>query len=264
MPVFKPVAQSVALIVAASLTATPAVAVDLPHLPAPVPQDHAPQEVSTDESSDYHRRYRYRRHRVDAGDVLAGVLIIGGIAAIANAAKNNRDRDYRDRDYRNRDREYRDRDTRYRDRRDDRRYDNARGIDRAVSMCLREIERDVRVDQVDEVERDGEGWKVKGRLYNGESFSCEIGADGRIDEIDYDGAREFASAEPVEDNQWGDDRYAQARQRIERQASADSDVRPAYPGGPLPGEEIDADVAAAPADDDDRYNTHEAPDFSEA
>lgn len=265
MPAFKPAAHAVAFLVSTSLAATPVLAADLPHLPAPAPQEYVPYKASGDESTDYHRRYRYRRHRVDAGDVLAGVLIIGGIAAIASAAsKNNRDRRYRDRDERYRDRDYRDRDYDYRDRRDTRRNDDARGIDGAVSMCLREVERDVRVDEVDEVRRDGEGWRVRGRLYNGERFSCSIDSDGRIDDIDYDGRRSVAAVAPVQDNQWDDDRYAQARARIERQASAPTDARPAYPGGPLQGEEIDGDIAAAPAGDDGRYSTHEAPDFTEA
>lgn len=213
-----------------------------------------------------HRRYRYRRHRgVDAGDVLAGVLVIGGIAAIANAAsKNDRDRDYRDRDYRDRDYRYRDRDARYRDR-----YDGSRGIDRAVEMCVREVERDVRVDRVDSVERDGSGWQVEGRLYNGDGFACQIGPDGRIEELDIAG-RDFALASPapgaIEDRQWDARRYAEARARLDN-APAQSVAQPAYPGGPLPGEsaEPEFETSAPPSDaDDGRYDAHNAPDFDEA
>ena len=54
----------------------------------------------------------------------------------------------------------------------------------------------------------------------------------------------------------------QARERIERQATA-PEARPAYPGGPLPGEQIDSDIAQG-GSADDRYSTHQAPDFSEA
>lgn len=263
MPDFKPVSQAIALLVASSLIATPALAAELPSIPSAAPQEYSSHDATPDLSVNNHRWYRYRRNRVDAGDVLAGVLIIGGIAAIANAAsKNNRNQRYRDRDYRYPDRDYRDRDRRYRDR-DARRYDDSRGIDRAVDMCVRAIERDVRVDTVDSIERDGSGWEVEGRLYNGEKFSCEIGSDGRIEDIDYAGGRDFAAAAPVEDNQWSDDRYAQARARLERRPSAPQ-AQPSYPGGPLPGEEIDGDLAQSGSGGDDRYSAHESPDFSEA
>ena len=261
MPVPNQAAKAAALLATISMATTPALAAELPHVPLAAASDrYAPHEATVDESSDYHRRYRHRRHRVGAGDVLAGVLIIGGIAAIAGAAnKNKRDERYRERDDRYRDRDY---DYRQRDRRDSRRNSDARGLGSAVDMCLREIERDVRVEEVDEVNRDGDGWRVRGSLYNGEGFTCRIGSDGRVEDIDYGGRRAAAALAPIEDNQWDDNRYAQARDRIERQAST-ADVQPAYPGGPLPGEEIDGDIAAASGSDDGRYAAHEAPDFGE-
>ena len=263
MSVFKPVATVLSLCAAGSLAAIDVAAAELPSTgPAVAVATPGVFETEAMEAND-HRYYRYRRHRrVDAGDVLAGVLIIGGIAAIANAAaKNNRDRDYRyrDRDYRYRDRDYRDRDARYRDRRYDNRYDDSRGIDRAVDMCVREVERDARVDRVDSVERDGNGWEVEGRLYNGEEFSCRIGSDGRIEDLDIDD-RDVAYADSVEDRQWDDQRYAQARARMDRQPTT---AQPSYPGGPLPGDEIDGDTASQ-SDDDGRYETHNSPDFEDA
>ena len=212
------------------------------------------------ETSEYRRRYRgwrrYRRNRIDAGDVFAGVLILGGIAAIASAANNNerrRDR-YEDRRYRYEDR-------RDRDRYDDRRRSNPRssgsGIDSAVSQCLGEIERDVRVDSVDNAIRGPSGWVVSGTLFNSSGFTCRIDNSGRISDIDYGGFS--SSADLGEDGfagqaegQWSDDRYARARAttpRAEPTAPGDlaavdgnlavttQEARPAYPGGPLPGEE---------------------------
>ncbi|WP_435417237.1 hypothetical protein WAB17_10190 [Parerythrobacter aurantius] len=186
-----------------------------------------------------HRRWRYR-DRVDAGDVIAGIAILGGIAAIASAVDRDGGRD------------------RYEDRRYDRRYDERRyrtdTLDRAVNACTREIERDIRVDGVDSVNRLGEGWEVRGRLYNGGGFTCLVSGEGRIDRIDY--GRDFqGSAAPYDGaaatapGQWADDTYAAARagrdsaygSPAEPDAQSDS-AQPAYPGGPLPGEEIDGDI----------------------
>lgn len=215
------------------------------------------------------RGYRYRgyhrhRHRgIDAGDVFAGVLILGGIAAIASAA--NKDKRERERDYRYRDRDYRERDYDYRPRRGDSRYDGSRGIDNAVRMCVDRIERDVRVDSVDGVDRTGEGWRVTGALFNGEGFTCRIGADGRIDDIDYGGISGASFSEAFEQGQqgpaagqWDDDRYAAARRTTDTDVPArevSAEELPAYPGGPLPGEDTSAS-------EDDRYRTAEAPDFN--
>ncbi len=216
-------------------------------------------------------RRGWRGHRgVRAGDVLAGVAIIGGIAAIASAANNNRRRD-RDVVIVERDRVI---DRRYDDRRyDDRRYDDRRnprasggsGLDSAVSQCLTEIERDARVESVDSASRLSEGWIVSGTLFNGSGFTCEIGNDGRISDIDYGGFRGSSLDdgsvlfERAAEGQLSEDRYASARASLDgtqRFAVADtsgqaiasdrpseplvplnSDNLPAYPGGPLPGDE---------------------------
>src|SRR3546814_17632280 len=77
-------------------------------------------------------------------------------------------------------------------------------------------------------------WRGAGTLYNGEGYTCRIGADGRIDTIDYAG---FAARD---DRQLGDDRYRAAWANLERQSSApvpQAEAQPAYPGGPLPGED---------------------------
>jgi hypothetical protein len=208
-----------------------------------------------------HRR-GWRRNRIDAGDVLIGAAIIGGIAAIAGS-RNNR---VRDRDVVVVERDVRDPNW---DQRETRRYDDRRaaprgtgasGLDNAVNMCLDRIERDVRVDTVDNVERTGAGWLVSGVLFNGSSFQCRIGNSGQIDGIDYGGGFAFTPAAgdtPRADGQWDDQRYADARLALggavrpdiavqeaampSAQApapTATSTAMPAYPGGPIPGEEI--------------------------
>lgn len=230
------IASVAGLAAALSMAATPAAAADLPVSTARAAVDMPAAWNADNANADGYRGYRYRRHRgVDAGDVIAGVLVLGTIAAVASAAsKNNRDRNYRDRDYR--DRDYRDRDVNYRTRRNDSRYDANGGINNAVNMCVNEIERDVRVENVDSVDRSGDGWLVTGTIYNGEGFSCRIGNDGRVEGVNY--GRGVAV---TDDRQWGDDRYAQAR----AQSDTANTAVPAYPGGPLPGD-VDGDLPEAP------------------
>ena len=154
--------------------------------PAPHPLSVADMEWSSEEQTAHkHRRHgwgrgwhRHRhRDRVDAGDVLAGVLIIGGIAAIADAVKDrNRYERYPD-DYR-----YRERPT-YEGWRDDAR--DRSGLDNAAALCAEEVEREVPLDRIDSVERDVEGWEVRGALSDGAEFICRIGPDGRVADVDY-------------------------------------------------------------------------------
>lgn len=216
----------------------------------------------------------WRRNRIDGGDVLIGAAIIGGAIAIANANRRQRDRDVVviDRDVR--DRDWDDRDTRFRDdRRAAPRGTGASGLDNAVNMCLDRIERDVRVDTVDNVERTASGWQVSGALFNGTGFRCRIGNSGQIDTVDYDGRlgasdwREpqamVAQAPAPAPGQLSDQSYAALRASVggavrpdlavsEANMSAASTAlapaaaprtaqvaaMPAYPGGPIPGEVI--------------------------
>ncbi len=261
------------LLAASSMAATPAGAVALPQTEL---QHTAAPELGGG-ALEYDRRWRgyrdYHRHRgPDAGDVIAGVLVLGAVAAIASSAsKNRRDRDYRD-DYPDR-RNY------------DRRYDERRGIEGAVDMCVDAIEqgRD-RVETVDDATRDGSGWTVRGELGSGEGYSCRIDNDGRLRNLSIredffaryderneneDDGRYVASRDPYavgeRGRQWSDDDYSRARAQ---QGGSDEDVRyqyreaaptagdapqPAYPGGPLPGEE---QQEASPSDtgDDGRYS----------
>jgi len=231
---FRKISAAACTAAALSMAATPAIAADIPMNPAPtISVDGVAVWDADDQNAERHRRYRHRRNRVDAGDVLAGVLIIGGIAAIASAATRNK-----------RERSYPVNQPRYRDSRGDTRSSGGQGIDGAVDMCLREIERDVRVNNVDNVNRSGEGWNVTGTIYNGDSFSCSIGNDGRVDSISY-GGRVAVSNVPTEDRQWDDERYRQARQAADQQADEPQTAlveteptgpQPAYPGGPIDGD----------------------------
>ncbi len=224
-----------------SMSATPAVAAEIPRAgPA--------QALAYDSDAENVEGHRWRRHRhrgVDAGDVIAGVLVLGAVAAIASSASNNRDR------RRERERE----DIRYRQREPDRRdYDNrsynSRGIDNAVDMCVDQLERgNDRVSDIDNATRDGSGWDVSGRLDSGDRFSCRIDNEGRIRNIDIGGGYSSYTPAPATGPQLSDADYARARAatRYESQSEPDSyevdygdEPRPAYPGGPLPGES-DAD-----------------------
>lgn len=208
----------------------------------------------------------WRRNRIDAGDVLIGAAIIGGAIAIANSNNRRvRTRDVvvvRDNDWRETD--WREDDRRFDDRRTLRRSTGASGLDNAVDQCLTRIERDVRVDSVDTVERTGRGWLVSGALFDGSPFQCRIGNDGRIDGVDFGrrftggdwGAAPADSYAPRADGQWSDQRYADARLAMggmaQPQTGAPESVTavdpaeapfadapmPAYPGGPIPGEDI--------------------------
>lgn len=219
----KRVSVGAALVASLSMAGSPALAADLPvtHSQSRVAQANVAQWDADGTNVERHRRWR-DRNRIDGGDILAGVLILGGIAAIASAASDDNDR--RERvpdDYRYRESEYRS-------------STSGAGIDRAVDMCLAEIEREVRVDEVGNVARTGDGWVVSGRLYNGDGFECRIDQNGRVADVYYSGDQ--ASAAQAEDGQWSDEEYADARRRTERPDYEVDDAQPAYPGGPVEGE----------------------------
>ncbi len=229
-------AAGAAALVVTSLLAMPTAAADLPQIPAST-LAHATAYYGSVENVDGYRRYR--RHRgPDAGDVIAGVVVLGAITAIASSASNNRDRD---RDYRREDVRYRQPAPRSAN------SWGSGGIGRAVDMCVNQIERGRdRVDSVDNASRDGSGWNVSGSLTNGDYFSCRIDNEGRIRAIDLGDNYSAYGAAADSRPQWSDDRYAAARANVRAQGfsaetggAIDADLdgpRPAYPGGPLPGE----------------------------
>ena len=219
-------AATAAVAAVLSMLATPAAAVDLPR-PATV-DVHDGDALNAER----HRRWRRDRNDIDTGDVVAGVLVIGAIAAIAGAARN-RDRDRYERRYPDPDEDY--------GYRTPDRYDRAdgRGMDRAVDMCVDEVEQGrERVGSVDSATRSADGWQVSGVLESGAGYSCRIGNDGRSVDVNL-GSYGYgtAPAEAVEDGQYDDDYYTRAR---ETQRTAE------------PYQE-----------DDGRYETARAPDFAQ-
>lgn len=237
-----------AVLATASIGVSPVAAASIPQVsispakPAGV-SSYDPAE-QTYENHRY-RRYRpYRHHRGPSlGDVLTGVLIIGGIAAIADSAKRSDDRRNRDRDYP----DYR---------RDDARWNDGRGIDRAVSMCVDAVERDERVESVDRADRTANGWQVSGTVSSGAGFTCEIGSDGRVRNVDFGQSGNWQGDEDrdddgyagvTDDKQWDDTRYAAEWDKLDDRTAmapeaslpADDGRQPSYPGGPLEGESED-------------------------
>lgn len=223
-----------AILAAVSLAATPAAAIELPVAsPSPVEatSNYGPWAGIGSGWGWGGYRDRHHRHRrgSTAGDILTGILILGTVAAVANAAKRSSER-----------RSYPERYP-YPDRRPGDGYDNRpdglRGLEGAADLCLREVERDARAREVTRVERSASGWLVTGSMADGAAFSCSIGADGRIERVDVGGrARDLS----VEDRRHGDERYRSARADVEIAASPGQ--QPAYPGGPLPGDEPDAET----------------------
>lgn len=192
-------AAASAVAAAFSLLAAPVAAVDLPRPAAAKAYDGDALNAERD------RRRRWNRgNDIDAGDVIAGVLILGAIAAISGAGKN-RDRERYEERY-----PLPNEDAGYRTPAPYERSDS-RGIDRAVDICVGEVERgSERVGSVDAATRAAEGWRVSGELESGAPYSCSIGNDGQIGEV-FVGDPGQASASP-EDGQWDDDgRYETAR-----------------------------------------------------
>jgi hypothetical protein len=222
-----------ALSATASMVAAPLAAADLPRIATPASVATSAVFDADSVNADEYRRWRHR-DRVDAGDVIAGVAVVGVIAALASAvSKQSRVRNER----RTQGYPYPERPYDYRAPSDSH-YDDSRGIDRAVDSCAREVERNGAIDTIDTVERTGSGWRVAGRMQGGSPFNCSVGNDGRIEGVD------TGRIGALEDRQWGDERYAAARQ------AEDATAAPAYPGGPIPGENAD----------DGRYDTAQAPD----
>lgn len=234
-----------------AMIATPVAAAPLP---AQAPASYSAVATVWNEGDMVQNQHRYRRYRrdrgIDGGDILAGVLILGGIAAVATAAT-------RDRDNRPVPTTYPEPRSDYRDARGS--YRSGDGLSNAADMCVEEVERDRRVENVDQVQRLATGWVVTGTTFDGQDFVCTIGQNGRIETIDYAGgeatqgyaddnetyARQreedyYNSRAPVEDRQYDDDRYYAERARAGGQSAPEyrSDgPRPAYPGGPLPGDD---------------------------
>ena len=119
------------------------------------------------------RGWRGRNRGIDGGDILAGALILGGIAAVASAATSNS----RNRDGPNDRYSYND---------DIRSASNQCGAAAAAQSGFGS-----RVERIDNVVRDGNGWRVEGlvgsRGSGVDSFTCGI-SFGRIDYVRFNRA----------------------------------------------------------------------------
>lgn len=119
------------------------------------------------------RRWRGRNRGIDGGDILAGALIIGGIAAIASAASNSANTRRGPND----------------------RYSYNDDVRSASTQCgaaaAAQSGFGARVERIDNVVRDGNGWRVEGLVgsrNNGvDSFTCGI-SFGRIDYVRFNRA----------------------------------------------------------------------------
>ena len=257
MPHMTPFSIAPILLATASMAASPLAAAEVPVAVSPAPfagtsvgEQIEQSQVAQHRRYDRHRHHRYRHRRGPGlGDVLTGVLIIGAISHVARAA-NRDDRRYRDRD---------------RDDRRDVRWEDTRGIDRAVEMCVDAVETQDRVRDVERVDRTARGWQVEGQIASGDRFVCRIGPDGRIDALDLSGGDRSAYGEEDDDrrqdieykderedhdddrrgdDQWDDDRYASEWSRIDRDARLAA-IEPEPENGSAP---IDGDLAEGEAD----------------
>lgn len=138
------------------------------------------------------RHYHRDRIDVDAGDIIAGVALIGIIAAIANAGDRPR-RDRRDRE----DERYDDRSERQERQGSTRQQADSR--DAAADSCIFAVEDRAgersRVDRIDRVERDGDGWLVEGIVRRPDAnayavrddFRCVVSSRGDVRNVSIGG-----------------------------------------------------------------------------
>lgn len=230
-----------AVLAAASLSAMPARAAVLPtinHAPVGATSQYGPYAGGGWGRGWGGYRGDHHRRGSTVGGVLAGVLVLGAIAAAANAAKRAQQPRPYPQPYPYPDRPYPDRPYPYQ-RGGEWRSDSAQGLQGAANQCLRAVEIDARAREVTRVERSANGWLVTGEMADGAPFSCSINADGRIDRLDI-GGRARVLGSTGQDLQYGDDVYRSARAGAG--VAADAGPQPAYPGGPLPGDERE-DVA---------------------
>lgn len=187
-------AMAVALAASFGLVASPILAAPVSHPRAAPTAAALPNDVAQDRGWGGggwgNGGWGGRRHHdgIDGGDVLAGVLVIGAIAAIASSAsKAKRDKEIaQGRDY----------DDRYstppRSEAGQSDWGRSRSIDYAVDTCVGEVERgSTRVDTVDGIDREGQGWRVSGRTRNGDPFACTVDGEGRVRGMSVNGAAPY-------------------------------------------------------------------------
>jgi len=173
--------RAAAALAAATMVVSPAMATRT--VPITVPLSAKPAASSTwTPSDDIFANHRRNRGGSTVGNVLTGLLVIGGIAAVAKAIDKDQEKRRRDRTQ-GRDYPY-DEPYDYRDSERDRRDGSfgrgeSREADRAVDACAAEAARTGRVDEILDVARMGDEWRVRGDFDDGRAFSCSVGRDGR-------------------------------------------------------------------------------------
>lgn len=156
------------------------------------------------------RGWRGRNRGIDGGDILAGALIIGGIAAIASAATNSSRRGPNDR------------------------YSYNDDVRSASTQCgaaaAAQSGFGARVERIDNVVRDGNGWRVEGlvgaRGGGVDSFTCGT-SFGRIDYVQFNRAN---GAWGANNPDYGQPAYGQPAYGQPAYGQADHGYVPPYAG----------------------------------
>lgn len=201
-----------ALAAGVSLIATPVAAAGLP-VASHAQVRNADYDAAADRGHG-RRDWDWGRHRghdrIDGGDILTGLLILGGIAVIAGAANGNGNGNSQN--------DEPDYPVTYPE--DSRSAPSGTfrsgGMDRAVEMCVGEVERrNAEVGEVDSANRGADGWFISGSTRTGAPWACRIGNDGQVDSVDVgDNAQaaldEGEGATPAS-GQYDDATYARAR-----------------------------------------------------
>ena len=188
MTIHRIASRAAATLAAATMVVSPAMAARTVPITVPLSAWPAPQPAWTpnDDVFDNHRRRSHGGSTI--GNVLTGLLVIGGIAAVAKAIDKDQDKRRRDRtegrDYPYRDGPYADEPYDYRVSERDRRDGSigrgaSREADRAADACVAEAERSGRVDEIFNVDRSGDEWRVRGDYDDGRAFSCTVDRNGR-------------------------------------------------------------------------------------
>ena len=189
MTILRIASRAAAIVAATTMAVSPAMATRTVSITAPLSAKPARSPAWTP-ADDVFANHRRNRGGSTVGNVLTGLLVIGGIAAVAKAIDKDQEKRRRDRtqgrDYPYRDGPYPDEPYDYRDsRRDDDRRDDSFGrgysreVDRVVDACAAEAQRSGRVDEILDVGKVGDEWRVRGDYDDGRAFSCSVDRNGR-------------------------------------------------------------------------------------
>ncbi len=131
--------------------------------------------------------YHHNHHDdIDADEIFAGLFVIGAIAAVASAA-NRANQQNRAPDYRYPGNVPGEPAPHYGENRETGSR-GSYGIGDAVDRCVGEVERgDRKVESVDMVNRDGDGWRISGYVSGSREFACSVSSTGHIRSVTLDG-----------------------------------------------------------------------------